>query len=114
MACLRWYSPIVVEQMDLAFANVFCKLCNGFDNNPEALCNDPSPGLSYFDLEPFTMLIKPTMISDFLNSKTDVEIASWTGKCDKAMVKHPFKVSTVIYSTLRHLSESRFLPSALY
>ena len=116
MACRRWYSPIVGG--DIAFSNVFCKLCNGFDNDPEALCDAPSPYFGYhFFIEPFTMLINRTMVSDFLNSWTDVEIYKWDGKCGKAMVKHPFKVCTVIYPALLSTHFGKFffvLPSTLH
>ena len=90
--CLRWNSPVADREFSRTiYANVFCKLCNGFEHDPELLCIKI---FSKTDVETFSFstVINYRKISDVL-PLTDAKKAVSEETCGIHTVKHPSKVT---------------------
>ena len=92
-ACTRWYSPVVSRRGYLKYANIYCKLCNGGDYDPEEHCVAVRPE-KITSLSSHAFIIDYRRVSALVDKRMDNSVKSaGNGGCGKDMVKHISKVS---------------------
>ena len=92
-ACLRWHSPVLQRSGYIVFENVYCKLCNDGDHEPEELCAEINQGRLNKPMS-HTFTIDYRQVATFVDKHVEKRMKSTeNGGCGKGMVKHVTKVS---------------------
>ena len=104
-ACLRWHAPVLRRSGYIVFENVYCKLCNGGDHEPEDLCAEINEGrLSKPRSHTFT--IDYRQVASVVDKHVEKGMKTTeNGVCGKGMVKHVIKVSKIHTNKSKTLQE---------
>ena len=87
-ACRIIHAPI--SGYGYNFANIFCKLCNGFRHNPLATC-DPAHGKRFSHW--ITYLLDYRVASPHVSEKESEQSSLGNERCDMFSIQHPYKVN---------------------
>ena len=87
-ACRIIHAPI--SGYGYNFANIFCKLCNGFRHNPSATC-DPAHGKRFSHW--ITYLLDYRVASPHVSEKESEQSSLGNERCDMFSIQHPYKVN---------------------
>ena len=92
-ACLRWHSPVLERTGYIVYENVYCKLCNGGDLEPEELCVKIKRDRIVAPTST-TFTIDYRQVASIVDKYVEKRMKSTeNGGCGKGMVKHVTKVS---------------------
>ena len=97
----RWFSPVLDVFGMLDYANIYCRMCNGWTYLPTDVCYGVAPPRSIHDIS-LSMTLDYKKVTRVINNPSTTRTGDTkNGSCGKSMVKHPSKV---IYETKLHFS----------
>ena len=96
-ACLRWHAPVLQKSGSFGFENIYCKLCNNGDHEPEELCLARLPD-RVSRTRTHIFMIDYRQVSAIVDENDDKVKSTETGVCGNGMVKH--------ISQVRHYKKS--------
>ena len=104
-ACLRWHAPVLRSSGYMVYANVYCKLCNGGDHEPEELCAEINQG-RFNKPRSHSFTIDYRQVASFVDEHVEKRMKSnENGRCGKGMVRHVIKVSNIHTNKSKTLQE---------